>query len=229
MCGRLSQYTGLHEFVDALSMPNALVNLVGEQPERYNVAPSTAVTTLRLERNALVAQAIRWGWRPFWARDRAAPINARAEKVATSRFYSSAWKHRALTPVSGWFEWVDEGGGTQKQPYHIQHADGSPILCAAIGQFPGLDDEQAEQHGFVIITADAEGGMVDIHDRRPVVLPPDLAREWLDPATPPERAEEIVLMQGEPSESFRWYAVDPAVGNVRNQGAHLIEPQRSAS
>ncbi|MFO7012838.1 DUF159 family protein, partial [Pseudomonas aeruginosa] len=26
MCGRLSQYTGLHEFVDALSMPNALVN-----------------------------------------------------------------------------------------------------------------------------------------------------------------------------------------------------------
>ncbi len=27
MCGRLSQYTGLHEFVDALSMPNALVNL----------------------------------------------------------------------------------------------------------------------------------------------------------------------------------------------------------
>ncbi|WP_415857748.1 SOS response-associated peptidase family protein, partial [Pseudomonas aeruginosa] len=80
-------------------------------------------------------QAIRWGWRPFWARDRAAPINARAEKVATSRFYSSAWKHRALTPVSGWFEWVD-GGETRKQPFHIQHRDGSPILCAAIGQFP---------------------------------------------------------------------------------------------
>ncbi len=76
MCGRLSQYTGLHEFVDALSMPNALVNLVGEQPERYNVAPSTAVTTLRLEGDALVAQPIRWGWRPFWARDRAAPTEA---------------------------------------------------------------------------------------------------------------------------------------------------------
>ncbi|MBG6450200.1 SOS response-associated peptidase [Pseudomonas aeruginosa] len=229
MCGRLSQYTGLHEFVDALSMPAMLVNLVGEQPQRYNVAPSTAVTTLRLEGDALVAQAIRWGWRPFWARDRAAPINARAEKVATSRFYSSAWKHRALTPVSGWFEWVDEGGGTRKQPYHIQHADGSPILCAAIGQFPGLDDEQAEQHGFVIITADAEGGMVDIHDRRPVVLSPELAREWLDPATPPERAEQIVRHQGEPSESFTWYPVSRDVGNVRNQGAHLIEPQRSAS
>ncbi|HHX6580956.1 TPA: SOS response-associated peptidase [Pseudomonas aeruginosa] len=224
MCGRLSQYTGLHEFVDALSMPNVLVNLVGEQPERYNVAPSTQVTTLRLEGDALVAQAIRWGWRPFWARDRAAPINARAEKVAHGRFFSAAWKHRALTPVSGWFEWVDGGEG-RKQPFHIQHRDGSPILCAAIGQFPGLDDEPGEQHGFVIITADSAGGMVDIHDRRPVVLSPDLAREWLDPATPAERAEQIVLLQGQPSEEFTWYAVDPAVGNVRNQGPHLVVRQ----
>ncbi|MFU3368896.1 SOS response-associated peptidase [Pseudomonas aeruginosa] len=228
MCGRLSQYTGLHEFVDALSMPNVLVNLVGEQPERYNVAPSTTVTTLRTEGDALVAQAIRWGWRPFWARDRAAPINARVEKVAHGRFFSAAWKHRALTPVSGWFEWVDEGG-TRKQPYHIQHADGSPILCAAIGQFPGLDDEPGEQHGFVIITADSAGGMVDIHDRRPVVLPPELAREWIDPATTPERAEQIALNQGEPSEAFTWYPVSRDVGNVRNQGPQLIEPQRSAS
>ncbi len=48
MCGRLSQYTGLHEFVDALSMPAMLVNLVGEQPERSNVAPSTAVTLFNI-------------------------------------------------------------------------------------------------------------------------------------------------------------------------------------
>ncbi|HBN8365193.1 TPA: SOS response-associated peptidase [Pseudomonas aeruginosa] len=224
MCGRLSQYTGLHEFVDALSMPNVLVNLVGEQSERYSVAPSTAVTTLRLEGHALVAQPIRWGWRPFWARDRAAPINARVEKVAHGRFFSAAWRHRALCPVSGWFEWVAEGG-PRKQPFHIQHRDGSPILCAAIGQFPGLDDEPGEQHGFVIITADSAGGMVDIHDRRPVVLSPELAREWLDPATPAERAEQIVLLPGEPSEEFTWYAVDPAVGNVRNQGPHLVVRQ----
>ncbi|HBO3237820.1 TPA: SOS response-associated peptidase [Pseudomonas aeruginosa] len=228
MCGRLSQYSGLHEFVSVLNLPNILTNLVGEQPQRYNVAPSTQVTTLRLEGDALVAQAIRWGWRPLWARDRAAPINARAEKVAHGRFFSAAWKHRALTPISGWFEWVAVGG-PRKQPFHIQHRDGSPILCAAIGQFPDLDDEPGEQHGFVIITADSAGGMVDIHDRRPVVLPPELAREWIDPATTPERAEQIVLHQGEPSESFRWYAVDPAVGNVRNQGPQLIEPQRSAS
>nr|BFD42492.1 hypothetical protein FFPRI1PSEUD_39910 [Pseudomonas sp. FFPRI_1] len=75
----------------------------------------------------------------------------------------------------------------------------------------------------MIITADAQGGMVDIHDRRPVVLAPDLTREWLDPATPNERAEQMALHQGEPAESFEWFKVSIAVGNVRNHGAELIE------
>lgn len=49
MCGRLSQYRGIHDFVAALSMPNALANSVGDQPiERYNVAPTTEVALLHL-------------------------------------------------------------------------------------------------------------------------------------------------------------------------------------
>ena len=65
---------------------------------------------------------------------------------------------------------------------------------------------------------------MDIHDRRLVVLTPDLAREWLDPSTPKERAEQMVLHQGEPSEVFEWFKVDTAVGNVRNKGPELIQP-----
>lgn len=66
--------------------------------------------------------------------------------------------------------------------------------------------------------------MVDIHDRRPVVLSPELAREWLDSATPKERAEQMVMHQAEPTEVFEWFKVSSAVGNVRNQGAELIKP-----
>ena len=51
----------------------------------------------------------------------------------------------------------------------------------------------------------------------------DLAREWLDQATPKERAEQMVLHQGEPSEAFEWFKVNVAVGNVRNKGSNLIE------
>lgn len=70
--------------------------------------------------------------------------------------------------------------------------------------------------------------MVDIHDRRPVVLRPDLAREWIEPDLPLERAEEIVQDNALLNEAFEWYAVDRAVGNVRNEGPGLIEPVRLA-
>lgn len=66
--------------------------------------------------------------------------------------------------------------------------------------------------------------MVDVHDRRPVVLAPDLACEWMQPATPGEQAEQMALNLGEPAEAFEWYRVSTAIGNVRNQGAELIEP-----
>lgn len=48
---------------------------------------------------------------------------------------------------------------------------------AAIGARPfGLRDDG---EGFVIVTAAADKGLIDIHDRRPLVLTPDAAREWL--------------------------------------------------
>ncbi|WP_130927967.1 SOS response-associated peptidase family protein [Pseudomonas sp. Sample_14] len=224
MCGRLSQYSGIHDFVAALSMPNALINSTGEQPfERYNAAPTTQLALFHQEGEFLHADMVRWGWRPHWAKDRAAPINARVEKVAHGPFFRAIWPHRAIIAINNWFEWVDEGG-PKKQPYLIRHRDQSPILCAAIGQYPNEEHGPGEHDGFVIITADSAGGMVDIHDRRPVALPPELAREWLDPATPKERAEQMVLHEGEPSEAFEWFKVDRAVGNVRNQKSGLINP-----
>jgi putative SOS response-associated peptidase YedK len=137
--------------------------------------------------------------------------------------FKAIWPHRAIIAIDNWFEWVYEGG-PKKQPYLIRHHDQSPILCAAIGQYPIGEHEPGEHDGFVIITADSAGGMVDIHDRRPVTLSSELAREWLDPATPKECAEQMVLLQGEPTEAFEWFKVDRAVGNVRNHGPELIKP-----
>jgi putative SOS response-associated peptidase YedK len=224
MCGRLSQYRGIHDFVAVLSIPDALINPVGEQPlARYNAAPTDQLALLHLEDDGLRVDKVRWGWRPHWAKDRAAPINARIEKVAHGPFFRAIWPHRAIVPIDNWFEWVDTPG-TARQPWLIRRQDRAPILCAAIGRFPAHDTPPREDDGFVIITADSAGGLLDVHDRRPVVFSPQLAREWLDRATPPERAEQMALLQAEPSEAFEWYRVGKAIGNVRNQGAELIEP-----
>lgn len=67
--------------------------------------------------------------------------------------------------------------------------------------------------------------MVEIQDRCPVTLSPELARECLDPTTPKDRAELMALQQGEPTEAFEWFKVDRAIGNVRNQGRELLKPK----
>lgn len=83
MCGRLTQYSGIHDFVEALSAPNALISIVNEQPlERYNAAPTSQLALFHQEGEFLHADKVQSGWRPHWANDRAAPIQARSHRRA---------------------------------------------------------------------------------------------------------------------------------------------------
>ena len=86
--------------------------------------------------------------------------------------------------------------------------------------------QQQVETGFVIVTQDCEGGMVDIHDRRPVMLEPTDAWRWMDPATSVEEAAHIVQSRSLPTEAFTWWRVDRAVNraDLGNNGAHLIAP-----
>ncbi len=103
-------------------------------------------------------------------------INARVETAATSRMFKPLWQHgRAICFADGWFEWKKEGD--KKQPYFIHRADGQPIFMAAIGSTPFERGDDAE--GFLLVTSAADKGLVDIHDRRPLVLSPEAAREWM--------------------------------------------------
>jgi len=42
--------------------------------------------------------------------------------------------------------------------------------------------------GLQCMTAPSDQGMVDIHDRRPLMLTPENANEWLAPTITPSRA-----------------------------------------
>ena len=231
MCGRYSLYESMDHYLKQLALDLVVINGYDHEPIcRYNVAPSTRVEVIRQVEEGLTVDRVRWGWSPFWAKGkRPDPINARAETVVTGRFFKGLWPQgRALAPANGWFEWVpDADNPKQKQPYYITSADGAPLYFAALAEVhQGIEAD--ERDGFVIITAAADQGLIDVHDRKPLVLTAEKAREWLDPATSPDRAAEIVESGCRPEEDFRWFAVSKAVGNVKNQGAHLIEPLNDA-
>lgn len=124
--------------------------------------------------------------------------------------------------ADGWYEWVvDPADPKRKQPYFIRLKSQAPIFMAALAQVQaGLEPNEGD--GFVIITAASDQGMLDIHDRRPLVLAPEQARAWLDPQLPAEQAERLAREQCLPVADFEWFAVSKDVGNMRNEGAQLL-------
>lgn len=227
MCGRVAQIARMDQFLLELQFLRDVVSYYDREPiARFNVAPSTKVHILRGAEDGLHIDAVKWGWAPFWAKGkRPDPINARVETVATGKFFKQLWPSgRALVPANGWYEWVkDERDPKRKQPYFIRLKDQAPMFFAALAQVtPELEPHEGD--GFVIITDASDAGMVDIHDRRPVVLGPEQAREWLEADLSPARAEALARQGGRPVADFEWYQVAKAVGNVRNQGPELVAP-----
>jgi len=229
MCGRFAQYRYALDYLDALGAQPADVR-TGLEPRalgRYNVAPGTRVQLLHQQADGLHLDPVRWGYQPAWARQAKRPpvINARVETAATSRMFRGLWQRgRALVIADGWYEWKKDSADPKlKQPYFIRLKSGEPLFFAAIGHFRPADQAPQDDDGFVIITAASDAGMVDIHDRRPLVLPPAVAREWLDPELPMERASEVGEVEGTPVDAFDWYPVGKAVGSVKNDGPELLE------
>ena len=93
---------------------------------------------------------------------------------------------------------------------------------ATIGSTPFEHGDEAE--GFLIVNSAADKGLIDIHDRRPLVLSPEAAREWMRQDIGGKEAEEIIADGSVPSDRFIWHAVTRSVGNVKDQWPELIEP-----
>jgi putative SOS response-associated peptidase YedK len=220
MCGRFTQYRTREEYLKEFA--DEVEREIAYDPEpigRYNVAPGTNVLLLNQRDNSLHLDPVRWGYGPEWW-GKAPLINARVETAATGRMFKPLWNNgRAIVMADGWYEWKRDG--SKKQPYFIYHKSGKPIFFAAIGKAPY--DKQNENEGFVIVTAASDKGLVDIHDRRPLVLSTSAVLDWLNPDTTSEEAQDIAKEQSIPSDEFTWHPVSKSVGSVKNQGSELVE------
>lgn len=223
MCGRFTQYRTVDEYAKALQLGLLEGDWSDHPLERYNVAPRSRVLILHQNDQGAHALPVRWGYAPHWADGkRPAATCARIETASTSRFWGAIWKKgRVLVPSDGWYEWKKHPTDKKlKQPYLIRLKSKEPMFFAAIADLPSTAHEDG---GFALITAASDVGMVDIHDRRPVVLRPDVAREWLEHGLLPERAEDLARHHETPVNEFEWFPVGKAVGNVNNHGVELIQ------
>lgn len=225
MCGRLTQTQRGNEYAASFEPELRVIIHDDIDSPNWNVAPGTRPLLMhRFGDDMLHVDRVHWGYRPSWAADKGIPlaINARIEKAATGAFFRALWKSgRAIVPANGWYEWTGEP--RHKQPWYIHLKTDEPMFLAAITSYR-LGKEEHEGTGFVIVTAAAEGGMVDVHDRHPVVFSAEDAALWMDSSLPAQQAEHLARAMSLPPESFAWHAVSSDVNKVGNNHPGLVEP-----
>lgn len=227
MCGRFEQAGTRRYYAAALGADTSVdKDWLGDHRGRYNVFPTLCPWVIMLHKGQLQFIGKRWGYRTpeEVAANRKPWINARIEKALTGRYFRHMFREgRVIIPAGGWFEWLPEGG--RKQPWYISRKDRAPIFMAGITNYR-LYTHQTVETGFVIVTQDSAGGMVDIHDRRPVVLKPEDAWRWMEPETSIEEAEHIAQSRSLPTEEFEWWRVSREVNRADpgNDGKHLLAP-----
>jgi putative SOS response-associated peptidase YedK len=222
MCGR---YATTRSEADLGLLFDAVA--VAEAPgPSWNVAPTDPVPLIRVSqsRGARVVDTARWGLVPPWATDLRAGarmINARSETVATSRAFAPSFaRRRGLVPADGWFEWVRDGG--RRQAYYMTSPVGAPLAFAGLWSAWGPEAVLT----CTILTAAAAGGLARVHDRMPLILPRERWADWL--AGGGEPAELLRPLPPGELDAIEVRAVRPDVGNVRNNGPHLLEPPPAA-
>ncbi len=217
MCGRMTRYSATSE----LAMRYFQVPVdEGFDAPRYNVAPGTNLDAIRAGEDTTSAfEPMFWGFRPKRAEDGPRPINARAEKVATSPYFRSAFaRRRCIVLADGWYEWRKTEKG--KQPYYITLVEDAPqdiLMMAAIWE-PTADVGAC----CAIITEPASGRLAHLHDRKPLVLDAQCRWDWLDPKLQEREQIRAKTLRLDP-DVVRYYPVSSRVNRPVEDDPGLIE------
>jgi putative SOS response-associated peptidase YedK len=192
-------------------------------PPRYNVAPTQPVPIVRLMEGERRFALVRWGLIPPWVKDPreiTLLINARGETVNDKPAFRNAMRRRrCLFPADGFYEWKVEGG--RRRAFHARRPGGGPLAFAGLWEtWTGPNGEEMETAAIVTTQANREMGAV--HQRAPVIVPPEQFDLWLGGEATAAAAAELIAPA--PAGSMEVYEVSPAVNKVANDSPELIEP-----
>lgn len=237
MCGRYSVGKTATELAEEL---DASLAMEAMKP-RYNVAPTQDAPMLIAVRGAHVdgsarddamerrLGSARFGW--SLRNKKGLLLNARSETAPNNGLFRSALeRRRALIPADGFYEWqvLGEGRNAPKQAYFI-HDQGRLLTFAGLYYVERTESEPTEEApspvtkhaSFVILTTAASSAIQRVHDRMPIVVPPDLRSAWLDVSQPVEPLLRELTAR-DPRLALR--EVGSRVGSPANDDPSLRDP-----
>jgi len=195
----------------------------GAELPRYNFAPTQLIPVITAGRPS-AAEWLRWGLVPHWARDPDVGnrlINARGETLADKSSFREAFqRRRCLVLADGFYEWKQEG--QSKQPWYVRQRSGRPFTMAGLWE-AWRAPEGGTLRTATIVTTLPNGLVGQLHDRMPVIVPPEGRRSWLDPGEGGRAAVEA-LLRPSPAEELEAYPVSPKVASAAVDEPDCIVP-----
>ena len=230
MCGRFGLFAELDALSEQFNFDPSIMRDI--YYPRWNIPPTTPVLSVSRSRGAgpntagpNTAGMIRWGMagaRTPQSKGYARPLfNARAETVhALPSFRRAFRERRCLIPASGFYEWRSDGSGG-RMPVWFHREDGAPVAFAGIWSRASLPEGGAD--ACAIITCAANGLASAVHHRMPVILPPGLYHDWLDPDTGTDTLSE--MLQPGDWHGMAYHPVSAEVNRSSNDYPALTEPE----
>lgn len=250
MCGRYSLTTTRVDLARELGLP--LEAVPEELVPRWNIAPTQPVPALRhgLRLDLLQWGLVpHWSKDPSIG---SRLINARSETIDEKPSFRDAFRaRRCLIPADGFYEWkppaADEGGAAAaeaggaagaggadaktrrksgrarvKTPYYIRLKSGGVFTFAGLWAFWRGGDGSGIA-SCTIVTGEPNEMVAGVHDRMPVIVPPENRDAWLDPDhDDPESLRQ--LLRTFPAAAMEMYPVTRHVNTPAHDDAACIEP-----
>lgn len=221
MCGRFTLTIDPYHLQEAFPwavIPNDL------QP-RYNIAPSQPVAVIPNTGDNKVTM-YKWGLIPSWSKDPAIGdrmINARSESLAEKPSFRNPYRRRrCLILADGFYEWKQNPGMKSKQPVFIHLKDNRPFAFAGLWELWNSPDG-SEIRSCTIITTQPNSLLEPIHNRMPVILPPDAYTQWLTPEEQ-QPAQLNSLLVPYPADEMDAFPVSKMVNSPEYDAPDLVKP-----
>ncbi|MBI5576468.1 MAG: SOS response-associated peptidase [Deltaproteobacteria bacterium] len=221
MCGRFTLFEA-----DSILSREFGADISASPTPRYNIAPSQQVLAVRVSPGTEKREFawLRWGLIPRWAKDPSIGnrmINARAETVAGKPAFRDAFKRRrCLIPASGFYEWMK--GERRKQPHYIRLKNRRPFGIGGLWeQWQGPGDPPIES--CTLLTTEANETISPLHDRMPVILPPESYDLWLNSEVM-DRELLLPILRPFPADEMEAFPVGFRVNDPKVDNPRCIDP-----
>ncbi|MFH0988686.1 MAG: SOS response-associated peptidase [bacterium] len=209
------------------------VDVAFDQLPHYNISPMQKAPVIAIRDGELVLQNMQWWLIPHWSKSNKpsfSTFNAKSETLDQSKLFVSYFKgSRCLVPADAFYEWQKVAVSSsekpqkkkeEKQPCCIRMKDESLFMFAGLFSV-WKDAEGHELPTFTILTTEPNDLMRPIHNRMPVILPPDQYEPWLDRTNKDIETLKKSLVPYAP-DKMKAYHISNLVNSPKNDSAECL-------